>query len=130
MGLQKITPIQNSISYTKTNIFYNLFLFSGIPKNGSVPTFDRVRKHSTGERFKPSLAAIRASSRGDVGSNGDVRKHLHLKLSRGSVHSSKNNNAEDFVSISQNFSKNKKTSIIGLLQIEGVAGIFGHFFAS
>uniref|UniRef100_A0A4Y0AXR7 Major facilitator superfamily (MFS) profile domain-containing protein n=1 Tax=Anopheles funestus TaxID=62324 RepID=A0A4Y0AXR7_ANOFN len=44
---------------------------SGIPKNGSVPTFDRVRKHSTGERFKPSLAAIKASSRGDVGSNGD-----------------------------------------------------------
>uniref|UniRef100_A0A1Q3FM91 Putative monocarboxylate transporter n=1 Tax=Culex tarsalis TaxID=7177 RepID=A0A1Q3FM91_CULTA len=44
---------------------------SGIPKNGSVPTFDRIRKHSTGERFKPSLAAIKASSRGDVGSNGD-----------------------------------------------------------
>ncbi|XP_035796024.1 uncharacterized protein LOC118468863 isoform X2 [Anopheles albimanus] len=44
---------------------------SGIPKNGSVPTFDRVRKHSTGERFKPSLAAIKANSRGDVGSNGD-----------------------------------------------------------
>ncbi|XP_055547554.1 monocarboxylate transporter 2 isoform X3 [Wyeomyia smithii] len=68
---------------------------SGIPKNGSVPTFDRVRKHSTGERFKPSLAAIKASSRGDVGSNGDVRKTMHLKLSRGSVTSSKNNNAED-----------------------------------
>ncbi|XP_058821435.1 monocarboxylate transporter 3-like isoform X2 [Topomyia yanbarensis] len=68
---------------------------SGIPKNGSVPTFDRVRKHSTGERFKPSLAAIKASSRGDVGSNGDVRKSMHLKLSRGSVTNSKNNNAED-----------------------------------
>ncbi|KFB53189.1 AGAP003206-PA-like protein [Anopheles sinensis] len=58
---------------------------SGIPKNGSVPTFDRVRKHSTGERFKPSLAAIKASSRGDVGSNGDVRKSMHLRLSRGSA---------------------------------------------
>ncbi|XP_065084865.1 uncharacterized protein LOC135707064 isoform X2 [Ochlerotatus camptorhynchus] len=69
---------------------------SGIPKNGSVPTFDRVRKHSTGERFKPSLAAIKASSRGDVGSNGDVRKSMHLKLSRGYVIGSKNNNAEDF----------------------------------
>ncbi|XP_062714083.1 monocarboxylate transporter 14 isoform X2 [Aedes albopictus] len=69
---------------------------SGIPKNGSVPTFDRVRKHSTGERFKPSLAAIKASSRGDVGSNGDVRKTMHLKLSRGSFIGSKNNNAEDF----------------------------------
>ncbi|XP_039436473.1 monocarboxylate transporter 3-like isoform X2 [Culex pipiens pallens] len=68
---------------------------SGIPKNGSVPTFDRIRKHSTGERFKPSLAAIKASSRGDVGSNGDVRKSMHLKVSRGSVNGSKNNNAED-----------------------------------
>ncbi|XP_055634372.1 monocarboxylate transporter 3-like isoform X3 [Toxorhynchites rutilus septentrionalis] len=68
---------------------------SGIPKNGSVPTFDRIRKHSTGERFKPSLAAIKASSRGDVSSNGDVRKTMHLKLSRGSVNGSKNNNAED-----------------------------------
>ncbi|XP_055602325.1 uncharacterized protein LOC129751075 isoform X2 [Uranotaenia lowii] len=69
---------------------------SGIPKNGSVPTFDRVRKHSTGERFKPSLAAIKASSRGDVDSNGDVRKTMHLKVSRGSVTGSKNNNADDF----------------------------------
>lgn len=43
----------------------------GLPKNGSVPTFDRVRKTSTSERFKPSLAAIKASSRGEVG-NGDV----------------------------------------------------------
>ncbi|XP_058062284.1 monocarboxylate transporter 9 [Anopheles bellator] len=71
---------------------------SGIPKNGSVPTFDRVRKHSTGERFKPSLAAIKASSRGDVGSNGDVRKSSipQLRNSRGSVSGSKNNNAEEF----------------------------------
>lgn len=45
----------------------------GLPKNGSVPTFDRVRKTSTSERFKPSLAAIKASSRNEVG-NGDVRK--------------------------------------------------------
>uniref|UniRef100_A0A1L8DEK1 Putative monocarboxylate transporter n=2 Tax=Nyssomyia neivai TaxID=330878 RepID=A0A1L8DEK1_9DIPT len=41
----------------------------GIPKNGSVPTFDRIRKTSQGERFKPSLAAIKASSRGNMGSN-------------------------------------------------------------
>jgi hypothetical protein len=63
-----------------------LFQLPGIPKNGSVPTFDRVRKHSTGERFKPSLAAIKASSRGDV-TNGDVRtqKSNHLKVSRISV---------------------------------------------
>lgn len=55
----------------------------GLPKNGSVPTFDRVRKTSTSERFKPSLAAIKASSRGDVG-NGDVRKSNNYKLSTGS----------------------------------------------
>lgn len=56
----------------------------GLPKNGSVPTFDRVRKTSTSERFKPSLAAIKASSRGDMG-NGEVRsKTNNLKLSVGS----------------------------------------------
>lgn len=55
----------------------------GLPKNGSVPTFDRVRKTSTSERFKPSLAAIKASSRGDVG-NGDVRKSNTFKHSNGS----------------------------------------------
>ncbi|KOB63620.1 putative transmembrane transport, partial [Operophtera brumata] len=39
----------------------------GLPKNGSVPFFDRQRKQSTGDRsgdrFKPSLAAIKASSK-------------------------------------------------------------------
>lgn len=55
----------------------------GLPKNGSVPTFDRVRKTSTSERFKPSLAAIKASSRGDMG-NGDVRKSNNLRHSSGS----------------------------------------------
>lgn len=91
-------------TYKSNNVSKILYYYSlsnaGIPKNGSVPTFDRVRKHSTGERFKPSLAAIKASSRGDVGSNGDVRKTMHLKLSRGSFIGSKNNNAEDFVSSS------------------------------
>lgn len=52
----------------------------GLPKNGSVPTFDRVRKTSTSERFKPSLAAIKASSRGDMG-NGDVCKSTNLRHS-------------------------------------------------
>lgn len=54
----------------------------GLPKNGSVPTFDRVRKTSTSERFKPSLAAIKASSRNDM--NGEVRKSNILKQSIGS----------------------------------------------
>lgn len=44
----------------------------GLPKNGSVPTFDRIRKTSQGERFKPSLAAIKANSRGNISNNGDV----------------------------------------------------------
>lgn len=44
---------------------------AGIPKNGSVPSFDRVRKTSTSERFKPSLAAIKAGSRSDM--QNDVR---------------------------------------------------------
>lgn len=37
-----------------------------IPKNGSVPTFDRMRKGSASEKFKPSLAAIQASSRTEI----------------------------------------------------------------
>lgn len=51
----------------------------GLPKNGSVPTFDRVRKTSTSERFKPSLAAIKASSRNDMG-NGEVRRSTNNSL--------------------------------------------------
>ncbi|KRT80991.1 membrane transporter [Oryctes borbonicus] len=61
---------------------------SGLKKNGSVPFFDRVRKPSVGERFKPSLNPIRSSSRGTVNSNGDMRK------STKSFVGSKNNNAE------------------------------------
>ncbi|XP_059607409.1 monocarboxylate transporter 14 isoform X3 [Phlebotomus argentipes] len=68
----------------------------GIPKNGSVPTFDRIRKTSQGERFKPSLAAIKAGSRGDMGSNnGEVRKNTQLKLSASSVTGSRPNNTDD-----------------------------------
>lgn len=36
-----------------------------------MPSFDRVRKTSTSERFKPSLAAIKAGSRADM--QNDVR---------------------------------------------------------
>ncbi|XP_057668768.1 monocarboxylate transporter 3-like isoform X2 [Diorhabda carinulata] len=47
----------------------------GIPKNGSVPTFDRMRKTSFGEKFKPTLVPIKSSSRNAVNSsNGDMRK--------------------------------------------------------
>ncbi|XP_020280359.1 monocarboxylate transporter 12 isoform X3 [Pseudomyrmex gracilis] len=65
----------------------------GLPKNGSVPFFDRIRKTSTGERYKPSLSAIK-NSRTTLNSNGDIRKSLHLRLSTSSMLGSRNNNAE------------------------------------
>ncbi|XP_026274711.1 uncharacterized protein LOC113203957 isoform X4 [Frankliniella occidentalis] len=66
----------------------------GLPKNGSVPFFDRIRKTSTGERFRPTLAAI-SNSRPTMTSNGDVRKSLHLRLSKSSLAGRSNNNADD-----------------------------------
>ncbi|XP_014278918.1 monocarboxylate transporter 9 isoform X4 [Halyomorpha halys] len=69
----------------------------GLPKNGSVPFFDRLRKPSTGERFKPTLQAIKVS-RPNISSNGDVRRSMHLRLSNASIVSgttNKNNNADD-----------------------------------
>lgn len=59
--------------------------FLGLPKNGSVPSFDRVRKTSQSERFKPSLAAIKTKSRGDVDGTPDVRKPRYLKYSTNSL---------------------------------------------
>ncbi|XP_060801489.1 monocarboxylate transporter 13 isoform X2 [Amyelois transitella] len=62
----------------------------GLPKNGSVPFFDRQRKQSTGDRsandrFKPSLAAIRATSKTSVHSqarnDGDTESMMTSKLS-------------------------------------------------
>lgn len=70
----------------------------GLPKNGSVPFFDRIRKTSTGERYKPSLSAIK-NSRTTLNSNGDIRKSLHLRLSTSSVMGSRTNNAEVDVSV-------------------------------
>ncbi|XP_031332551.1 monocarboxylate transporter 7 isoform X3 [Photinus pyralis] len=60
----------------------------GIPKNGSVPFFDRIRKTSLSERYKPSLNPIRSSSRGTISSNGNLRKSSSFLGSR-------NNNADD-----------------------------------
>ncbi|RVE45813.1 hypothetical protein evm_009563 [Chilo suppressalis] len=60
----------------------------GLPKNGSVPFFDRQRKQSTGDRsdadrFKPSLAAIKASSKASMNRNdGDAESMMYTsKLS-------------------------------------------------
>ncbi|XP_028165847.1 monocarboxylate transporter 12 isoform X8 [Ostrinia furnacalis] len=57
----------------------------GLPKNGSVPFFDRQRKHSTGDRsandrFKPSLAAIKATSKTSMNSqrnDGDTESMMY-----------------------------------------------------
>ncbi|XP_075227567.1 uncharacterized protein LOC142328015 [Lycorma delicatula] len=66
-----------------------------LPKNGSVPFFDRIRKTSTGERYKPTLQAIKVS-RGNINSNGDVRKSLQLRLSsQSTIGGSRNNNCEE-----------------------------------
>ena len=83
--------------HTGEELIVILFPFSGIPKNGSVPTFDRVRKHSTGDRFKPSLAAIKASSRADV-ENGEVRMNEKLIRSTHSLTEGRTQNPEDSVS--------------------------------
>ncbi|XP_044258335.1 monocarboxylate transporter 3 isoform X2 [Tribolium madens] len=63
----------------------------GLPKNGSVPTFDRIRKTSVGEKFKPTLGPIKASSRATLSSNSDMRK---LRNNSTSSFLSRNNNSE------------------------------------
>lgn len=66
----------------------------GLPKNGSVPFFDRIRKTSLSERYKPTLNPIHSSSRGTVNSNGELRKSANLRKSNSSFLGSRNNNAE------------------------------------
>ncbi|XP_069697848.1 monocarboxylate transporter 14 isoform X3 [Periplaneta americana] len=67
----------------------------GLPKNGSVPFFDRIRKTSAGERYRPTLGAIKVS-RANINSNGDIRKSLHLRLSNSSfLGGSRNNNCDE-----------------------------------
>ncbi|XP_030373139.1 monocarboxylate transporter 4 [Scaptodrosophila lebanonensis] len=53
-----------------------------LPKNGSVPSFSRVRKTSASERYQPALAAIRASSRGDLEAGGADYTTSKLSLSQ------------------------------------------------
>lgn len=45
-----------------------------------MPSFDRVRKTSTSERFKPSLAAIKAGSRAEMAN--DVRTNNNAGVDR------------------------------------------------
>ncbi|XP_018905157.2 uncharacterized protein [Bemisia tabaci] len=67
----------------------------GLPKNGSVPFFDRIRKTSAGDRYRPPVAAMKVP-RPNVSSNTDMRKSLHLRLSASSnLGGSKNNNCDE-----------------------------------
>lgn len=86
----------------------------GLPKNGSVPFFDRIRKTSTGERYKPSLSAIK-NSRTTLNSNGDIRKSLHLRLSTSSMLGSRNNNTEVDVSIVSSINVRSCSKVCGTL---------------
>ncbi|XP_063225633.1 monocarboxylate transporter 7 isoform X2 [Bacillus rossius redtenbacheri] len=86
----------------------------GLPKNGSVPFFDRIRKTSAGERFRPTLDAIKVS-RSNVNSNGDIRKSMHLRLSTSSyIGGSRNNNemwSKTDMGDNESVMYNSKTSI-------------------
>lgn len=66
-----------------------------LPKNGSVPTFDRIRKTSVGERFKPTLNPIKSSSRGTLSSIRNMARNS----STGSFLSRNNNSEVDVESL-------------------------------
>lgn len=78
-GIKEDTSEQNDI-YIPRNASQPAFTshVQGLPKNGSVPFFDRVRKTSVGEKFKPTLNPIKSSSRGTMNSIGDARKSQRL----------------------------------------------------
>lgn len=44
---------------------------TGLPKNTSVPVFDRVRKLSSSEKFKPSLTVIKGNSKNELRPDGE-----------------------------------------------------------
>lgn len=77
------TSPYNSVDIMTRNASQPAFMadHQSLPKNGSVPSFNRVRKTSASERFQPSLAAIRASSRGDIDSNGVEMGFTSSKMS-------------------------------------------------
>ncbi|KAL1455086.1 hypothetical protein WDU94_009205, partial [Cyamophila willieti] len=66
----------------------------GLHKNGSVPNFDRIRKTSASERYRPTLGPIKVS-KPNVNSNGDLRKSLHLRLSNANIGGSRNNTNDE-----------------------------------
>lgn len=85
-----VNPVQQTQQHMSRNVSSPAFSAQapGLPKNGSVPFFDRQRKQSTGDRFKPSLAAIKATSKTSVNSqyrnapDGDTESQMYTsKLS-------------------------------------------------
>ncbi|XP_038213881.1 monocarboxylate transporter 3 isoform X3 [Zerene cesonia] len=79
------TTAVNPASHMSRNVSSPAFSAQapGLPKNGSVPFFDRQRKQSTGDRFKPSLAAIKATSKTSISS------HLRNEDTESGVYNSK-----------------------------------------
>lgn len=68
-----------------------------------MPSFDRVRKTSQSERFKPSLASIKTRSRGDVEGANDVRKPHYNKYSANSLAPGYKSGYNDVVSTKKDF---------------------------
>lgn len=103
--LRLIIKVDLSFQKHKKKFLFNgtFHSFKGLPKNGSVPSFDRVRKTSQSERFKPSLAAIKTRSRGDVDGSVDVRKPHYLKYSANSLVTGYKSGSNDVVSTKQVF---------------------------
>ncbi|CAB3374926.1 Hypothetical predicted protein [Cloeon dipterum] len=78
----------------------------GIPKNGSVPFFDRMRKSSLGTQQTSSKGGnqqnlgVPTRSKTNLSSGHDLRKSLQLRLSTSSfLGASRNNNTEDIESL-------------------------------
>nr|CAD7432758.1 unnamed protein product [Timema monikensis] len=68
----------------------------GLPKNDSVPFFDRIRKTSLSERHHPLLDGIKISHL-NISSNSDITKTPHFPLPNSSFLKSKRFNKSDSV---------------------------------
>lgn len=90
---KKTTEVKSSIPRNASQPAFTTHV-QGLHKNGSVPNFDRIRKTSASERYRPSLGPIKVS-KPNVNSNGDLRKSLQLKLSSANITGSRNNTNDD-----------------------------------
>ncbi|KAF4524595.1 hypothetical protein B566_EDAN008550 [Ephemera danica] len=92
----------------------------GIPKNGSVPFFDRLRKSSLGSQTgygkqgstpPQNTLAVPTRSKTNLSSGNDLRKSLQLRLSNSSfLGNSRNNNTDDVESLALSKSSLAKNS--------------------